>query len=128
MEKLDLKGIVWIPARKKYRVLLTRKGVEYVIGHFVEVEEAIVARDTFLLEYKDANYLDKHEPPKYSKAWFKWKHKQQLEDFKKYDGSNGTKYIIFGNEYEFDRSKSKSVSHMSASLWDLSGDDPWSNQ
>lgn len=85
MEQLDLKGIVWIPARKKYRVLLTRKGVEYVIGHYIELSDAVIARDIWLDEYSKANFYDINEPPKYSKEWYRYMHKKNLEAFKKYN-------------------------------------------
>ncbi len=120
---LDLKGIVWIPARRKYRVLLTRRGVEYVIGHYLNILDAVKARDAWLVEYSKKTFYELNEPPKYTKEWFKWKHQRNVESMRVYSNqSRGIKLIIVGTDYQ-DTVPVKRAE--SGPNWENLGIDPW---
>lgn len=75
-----VKGIFLNKQSGKYDVRINRQNVTYNLGKFVELEDALQALSSFLIEYN----INPPEPViiKYSKKWWEQQRKEQREKFR----------------------------------------------
>ena len=86
---MDTRGIFRYKSGR-YRVRVTRNNVTYMVGWYLDIDEAIRARDNFLLAWaKDQN----KDLPIYSSAWFKREREKQAESFRERYQQQQTKGI-----------------------------------